>query len=67
MFDVFKSLSVGYEVAMNLFTFELEVQQRMHKGVLKNHVCVVGLTCSPHTWNWNELATPWPRLSIGKH
>ena len=67
MFDVFKSLNVDYAVAMNLFTFELQVQRKMHKGVLKNHVCALGLKCSPHTWNWNEHAAPWSRLSIGKN
>ena len=65
VFDLFKSLSVDYEVAMNLFTFELQVQRKMHKGVLKNHICALGLTCSPHAWNWNELGPPWPRLSVG--
>ena len=67
VFDVIMSLNVDYAVAMNLFTFELQVQRKMPKCVLKNHVCALGLTCSPHTWNWNELAAPWSRHLIGKH
>ena len=67
VFDVFKSLSVDCAIAMNLFTFELQVQRKMRKGVLKNHICALGLTCSLHTWNWNELDAPWSHLSIVKH
>ena len=65
VFNIFKALSVFYAVAMNLFKFELQVQRKMRKGVLKNHICALGLTCSPHAWNWNELQQPWPRLSVG--
>ena len=35
VFDVFKSLGVDCAIAMNLFTFELQVQRNMPKGVLK--------------------------------
>ena len=52
---------------MNLFEFELQVQQKMRKGVLKNHICALGLTCSPHAWNLNELRPPWSRLSVGNN
>ena len=64
MFDIFKALSAFYTLAMNLFKFEIQVQRKMRKGVLKNHICALGLTCSLHTWNWNELRPPWPRLSV---
>ena len=64
IFDIFKALSVVYAVAMNLFKFELQVQRKMCKGVQKKHICALGLTCSPHAWNWNELGPPWPRLSV---
>jgi len=52
---------------MNLFAFELQVQRNMTKGVLKNHVCALGLTFSRHTWNRIELAVPWSRLSVGNN
>ena len=35
VFDVFKSLTVDCTIDMNLITFELQVQRKMHKGVLK--------------------------------
>ena len=38
LFDIFKALSAFYALAMNLFKFELQVQRKMRKGVLKNHI-----------------------------